>query len=84
MVAIRPNTQLGPEARDWPVDDVVDLFLASHHYRPDGDVEHQLQMFITDQDGPLRGVCDAADLATLGTTVRARVGALVTAGRNTA
>lgn len=84
MVAIRPNTQLGPEAQEWAVDDVVDLFLASRHYRPDGDVEHQLQLFITDQDGPLHGVCDAADLDTLVTAVLARVGALVAAGRTTA
>lgn len=79
-ISFRPNTRLdGEETR--ALDDVVALFLASPYYRPGGDVRRQLQCFVTDQEGPIKGVCDAVALVALATAVSQRTAALVRAGK---
>ena len=66
------NTRLD-NTRDWPVDDLVDLFLRSPQYQQPGDLAARLQLFLTDQDGPVRGVCcDEAALAALITALADR------------
>jgi hypothetical protein len=83
QIPVWSNTRLDDE-RDWPVDGLVDLFLRSPWYRPDADPAPRLRMFLTDRDGPIRGVCDEAAMTQLTTAVHQRTGALVAAGQETA
>lgn len=76
------NTQL-TDSREVRVDDVVDGFLASRYHRPGVDLDSALRLFTTDQDGPIRGVCDRAAHTILVTAVATRLEALVTAGKDT-
>jgi hypothetical protein len=66
------NTRLDA-ASSWPVDTLADLFAASPHYRKPGDLADRLRLFLTDQDGPVRGVCcDEQARAELLTVLAAR------------
>lgn len=77
-VLVYPLTRLDGPAQPWPVDDVVDNFLAAGH-RPALDVSRHLQWFVTDPTGPIAGFCDLADLRTLETAVANRLAAAGTA-----
>lgn len=83
QIPVWSNVRLDDE-RDWPVDEVVDLFLRSRWCRPDADPATALRMFVTDQDGPIRGVCDEHAIRQLTAALADRVGALVAVGKDTA
>lgn len=64
-LTIWSNTRLD-ETSAWPVDTLVDLFVRSPQYLQAGELTDRLQLFLTDQDGPVRGVCcDDTALAAL-------------------
>jgi hypothetical protein len=75
------NTQL-TDTREMPLDDVVDGFLASRYNRPGVDLTAAVHLFATDQDGPIRGVCDRTTRSTLVTAVTARLNQSVPAGKD--
>ena len=82
QIPVWSNVRLDDE-RDWPVDDVVDLFVASRWYQPGTDPVPGLRMFLTDQDGPIRGVCDEHAIEQLTAVLARRTGELVAVGRDT-
>lgn len=73
MLVVWSNTRLD-EAREWSLSEVADLFLGSPWFRPGTDHARGLRLFITDQEGPIQGVVDGADLAALTAAVAGRTG----------
>jgi hypothetical protein len=73
MLTSWSNTRLD-EQREWQVDAVVNLFLASSYYKPGGDLLAGLQLWMTDQAGPIQGVCERDALAELAAEVHRRTG----------
>ncbi|GGM23222.1 hypothetical protein ACFFX1_10655 [Dactylosporangium sucinum] len=71
-LTIWSNTRLDTSS-DWSTGELVDLFLNSPQCRQPGDLADRLQLFLTDQTGPVRGVCcDEAALAILITALADR------------
>lgn len=79
-LTIWSNTRLD-ENREWSAEDVADLFLGSRFHQMPGDLAERLRLFLTDQDGPIRGVCEQPALIDLITELANR-GA--TSGKDTA